>query len=191
MNPTKRSFLKAGSILAIISAVFMVFTGISMFTLSSSVDEKFILEMYEMEYQYVKVPELDGGYHIEYFEDEDDLRPTIVEDDEILLTAKIAKGAIIAMSVITIGIAVVQYIFGSKILKDVKKNIASKKHIITLLVFSILSNSTLTMAFMIVALCIKDKKVTLENINEIASQSGEQLTIDQLTQTEQNKEDNE
>ena len=191
MNPTKRSFLKAGAILAIISAVFMVFTGISMFTLSSSVDEKFILEMYEMEYQYVKVPELDGGYHIEYFEDEDDLRPTIVEDDEIIMTAKIAKGAIIAMSVITIGIAVVQYIFGSKILKDVKKNIASKKHIITLLVFSILSNSTLTMAFMIVALCIKDKKITLENINEIASQNGEQLTIDQLTQTEQNKEDNE
>ena len=191
MNPTKRSFLKAGAILAIISAVFMVFTGISMFTLSSSVDEKFILEMYEMEYQYVKVPELDGGYHIEYFEDEDDLRPTIVEDDEIIMTAKIAKGAIIAMSVITIGIAVVQYIFGSKILKDVKKNIASKKHIITLLVFSILSNSTLTMAFMIVALCIKDKKITLENINEIASQNGEQLTIDQLTQTEENKEDNE
>jgi len=191
MNPTKRSFLKAGAILAIISAVFMVFTGISIFTLSSSVDEKFILEMYEMEYQYVKVPELDGGYHIEYFEDEDDLRPTIVQDDEILLTAKIAKGAIIAMSVITIGIAIVQYIFGSKILKDVKKNIASKKHIITLLVFSILSNSTLTMAFMIVALCIKDKKVTLENINEIASQNGEQLTIDQLENTEDNKEDNE
>jgi len=191
MNPTKRSFLKAGAILAIISAVFMVFTGISIFTLSSSVNEKFILEMYEMEYQYVKVPELDGGYHIEYFEDEDDLRPTIVEDDEILLTAKIAKGAIIAMSVITIGIAIVQYIFGSKILKDVKKNIASKKHIITLLVFSILSNSTLTMAFMIVALCIKDKKVTLENINEIASQNGEQLTIDQLENTEDNKEDNE
>ena len=189
MNPTKRSFLKAGAILAIISAVFMVFTGISMFTLSSSVDEKFILEMYEMEYQYVKVPEIDGGYHIEYFEDEDDLRPTIVEDDEIIMTAKIAKGAIIAMSVITIGIAVVQYIFASKILKDVKKNIASKKHIITLLVFSILSNSTLTMAFMIVALCIKDKKVTLENINEIASQSGEQLTIDQLENTEDNKED--
>jgi len=191
MNPTKRSFLKAGAILAIISAVFMVFTGISIFTLSSSVNEKFILEMYEMEYQYVKVPELDGGYHIEYFEDEDDLRPTIVQDDEILLTAKIAKGAIIAMSVITIGIAIVQYIFGSKILKDVKKNIASKKHIITLLVFSILSNSTLTMAFMIVALCIKDKKVTLENINEIASQNGEQLTIDQLENTEDNKEDNE
>ena len=191
MNPTKRSFLKAGAILAIISAVFMVFTGISMFTLSSSVDEKFILEMYEMEYQYVKVPELDGGYHIEYFEDEDDLRPTIVQDDEILLTAKIAKGAIIAMSVITIGIAIVQYIFGSKILKDVKKNIASKKHIITLLVFSILSNSTLTMAFMIVALCIKDKKVTLENINEIASQNGEQITIEQLENTEDNKEDNE
>ena len=190
MNPTKRSFLKAGAILAIISAVFMVFTGISMFTLSSSVNEKFILEMYEMEYQYVKVPELDGGYHIEYFEDEDDLRPTIVQDDEIILTAKIAKGAIIVLSVITIGIAVVQYIFGSKILKDVKKNISSKKHIITLLVFSILSNSTLTMAFMIVALCIKDKKVTLENINEIASQSGEQLTIEQLEQTEQDNEEN-
>ena len=189
MNPAKRSFLKAGAILAIISAVFMVFTGISMFTLSNSVNEKFILEIYEMEYQYVKVPELDGGYYIEYFEDEDNLRPTIVEDDEIILTAKIAKGAIIAMSVIIIGIAVVQYIFGSKILKDVKKNIASKKHIITLLVFSILSNSTLTMAFMIVALCIKDKKVTLENINEIASQSGEQLTIDQLENTEDNKED--
>ena len=55
MNPTKRSFLKAGAILAVISAVFMVFTGISMFTLSSSINDNFILEMYEMEYQYVKV----------------------------------------------------------------------------------------------------------------------------------------
>ena len=76
-------------------------------------------------------------------------------------------------------------------MKDVKKNISSKKHIITLLVFSILSNSTLTMAFMIVALCIKDKKVTLENINEIASQNGEQLTIEQLENTEQNNKDKE
>ena len=113
MNPTKRSFLKAGAILAIISAVFMVFTGISMFTLSNSVNEKFILEMYEIEYQYVKVPELDGGYHIEYFEDEDDLRPTIVEDDEIILTAKIAKGVIIAMSVITIGISRISAVFNN------------------------------------------------------------------------------
>ena len=189
MNPTKRSFLKAGAILAIISAVFMVFTGVSMFSLANSINEEFVLEMYKMEYQYTKVPELYGGYHIEYFEDEDDLRPTIIEDDEILLTAKIAKGAIIAMSVIIIGIAVVQYIFGTKILKNLKNNLARKKQIITLLVFSILSNSTLTMAFMIVALCIKDKKVTLENINEIASQSGEQLTIEQLTQTEQNDEE--
>ena len=190
MNSTKRSFLKAGAILAIISAVFMVFTGVSMFSIANSINEEFVLEMYKMEYQYTKVTELDGGYHIEFFEDEDDLRPTIVQDDEIIMTAKIAKGAVIALSVIIVGIAVVQYIFGNKILKNIKKNIASKKQIITLLVFSILSNSTLTMAFMIVALCIKDKKVTLENINEIASQSGEQITIDQLTQTEQNNEEN-
>ena len=173
MNSTKRSFLKAGAILAIISAVFMVLTGVSMFSIANSINEEFVLEMYKMEYQYTKVTELDGGYHIEFFEDEDDLRPTIVEDDEIIMTAKIAKGAVIALSVIIVGIAVVQYIFGNKILRNVKKNIASKKQIITLLVFSILSNSTLTMAFMIVALCIKDKKVTLENINEIASQNGE------------------
>ena len=64
MNPTKRSFLKAGAILAIISAVFMVFTGVSMFLLVNSINEEFILEMYKMEYQYTKVPELDGGYHI-------------------------------------------------------------------------------------------------------------------------------
>ena len=190
MNSTKRSFLKAGAILAIISAVFMVLTGVSMFSIANSINEEFVLEMYKMEYQYTKVTELDGGYHIEFFEDEDDLRPTIVEDDEIIMTAKIAKGAVIALSVIIVGIAVVQYIFGNKILRNVKKNIASKKQIITLLVFSILSNSTLTMAFMIVALCIKDKKVTLENINEIASQNGEQITIDQLTQTEQNNEEN-
>ena len=191
MNPTKKNFLKAGGIIAIISAVFLIFTGFSCISALSMVDEENILSTitYGIDYEYFENE--DGSYYIEYFEDEDDLRPERLEQKDIQDMVKIAKGVLIGFSVLIFAISLVQFIFAVKILKNLKKGISKKSHIITLLVFSILTDTILTAAFMIVALCIKDKKVTLENINEIASQNGEQITIEQLTQTEQNKEDNE
>lgn len=191
MNQTKKNFLKAGSIIAIVSAVFMLFTGISFVSSVGVVNEELILNTITYETDYQKLENADGSYYIEYFEDEDDLRPQRLEQKDIQDIVKIAKVALIVISVVIFAVSIVQFIFGVKILKNLKKEIGKKSHIITLLVFSILTDTILTTAFMIVALCIKDKKVTLENINDIAAQSGEQLTIEQLEKTEENKEDNE
>lgn len=191
MNQTKKNFLKAGSIIAIVSAVFMLFTGISFVSSVGVVNEELILNTITYETDYQKFENADGSYYIEYFEDEDDLRPQRLEQKDIQDIVKIAKVALIVISVVIFAVSIVQFIFGVKILMNLKKEIGKKSHIITLLVFSILTDTILTTAFMIVALCIKDKKVTLENINDIAAQSGEQLTIEQLEKTEENKEDNE
>ena len=191
MNPTKRSFLKAGAIIAIISAVFMLFTGIGFATSVSLINEELILDTITYETDYQKFKNADGSYYIEYFEDEDDLRPQTLTQKDIQDIVKIAKVALIVIAGVIVAVSIVQFIFGSKILKNLKKDISKKSHIITLLVFSILTETILTTAFMIVALCIKDKKVTLENINEIASQSGEQITIEELDQTEENKDNRE
>ncbi len=192
MNVTKRNFLKAGAIIAIVSAVFMLFTCFGFISSIGMIDEELMLNTitYETDYEYFENE--DGSYYIEYFEDEDDLRPERLEQKDIQDMVKIAKGVLVGLSVLIFAISLVQFIFSVKILKNLKKGISKKSHIITLLVFSILTDTILTAAFMIVALCIKDNpKVTLENINEIATQSGEQLTIEQLEKTEDNKEDKE
>jgi len=190
MNTTKKSFLKAGAIVAIVMACFTLFSGISIALSFNLINEKTIIDTitYELDADYYE--DAEGNYYIEYFEDEDDIRPERIEQEDIKTYTKLAKVFVVVASIVVIGVAIAQYIFGVKILKNLKKNISKKGHIITLLVLSILTNTMVTMAFMIVALCIKDtQKVTLQNINEIASQSGEQLTIDQLEQEEQNKEE--
>ena len=186
MNVNKRGFLKAGSVLAIISAVFMLMTGGVLMSSVALVNEDFILDTYTEEIGYTRYIDADGSYYIEYFEDEDDLQPQRVEDDEIRLIAKITKVVLIVLSVVTIGLAVAQFVFAILISKNLKKDKSSKKQIITMLVLSILTSTTITAAFMIVALCLKDKpKATLENINEIA----ENQNVVNLQQKEDNKEE--
>ena len=172
MTSTKKGFLRAGGILALIASIFMALMGLIFVGAAAVVSEDFIIEMYETEVGFTKIEEADGGYYIEYFEDDDDLRPTIVKDDEIQLIAKVSKTILAVMAVFIVGLAIAQFIFAILILSKLSKDKSSKKQIITLLVLSILTCTMLTAAFMIVALCLKDKKQpTLENINEIAAQN--------------------
>lgn len=184
MTKTKKGFLKAGSIISIIAAVLSALMSFIFIAAANMIDEKFILETYETEIGYTYVEESDGGYYIEYYEDEDDLHATTVTDDEIQLIVTASKTILIVLTVFVLGLSVAEFVIAILILNKLSKNESKKGLIITLLVLSILSGTMLTTAFMIVALCLKDKpKATLENINEIA--------IEQTVETEKPSENNE
>ena len=174
MTTTKKGFLKAGSIIAIISAVLSALLSFVFIFSATMIDEKFILETYETELGYTYVEEADGSYYIEYYEDEDDVmygQKVKVTEDEIELIATISKALLIALSVFVVGLSAAQFIFAILILNKMGKDKSSKAQIITLLVLSIITGTMLTTAFMIVALCLKDKpKATLENVTEIAAE---------------------
>lgn len=189
MTATKRGFLRAGGVLALVASVFLALMGFVLVGATATIDEDFIIDTYKTEDGFAYVEEAEGGYHIEYFEDDDDLLPTIVKDDEIQLIAKLSKVVLAVMSVFIIGLAVAQFIFAILILSKLSKEKSSKKQIITLLVLSILTGSMLTAAFMIVALCLKDKKPTLQNINEIAAGNTTETTAAQTEVIEENKDE--
>lgn len=184
MTATKKGFLRAGGVLAVIASVFLALMGFILVGATAIIDEDFIIDTYKTEDGFAYVEEAEGGYHIEYLEDEDDLLPKTVKDDEIQLIAKVSKIVLAVMAVFIGGLAIAQLIFAILILSKLSKEQSSKKLIITLLVLSILTGSMLTAAFMIVALCLKDKKPTLQNINEIAA---EQPSVEQ-NNTEENKD---
>lgn len=174
MTTTKKGFLKAGSIISIIAAVLSALMSFIFISAATMIDEKFIIETYENEAGYAYFEDADGSYYIEYYEDEDDVILGVkqkVTDDEIQLIATASKTILIVLTVFVLGLSIAEFIIAILILNKLSKNESKKGLIIALLVLSIISGTMITSAFMIVALCLKDKpKATLENINEIATE---------------------
>ena len=173
MTKTKKVFLKAGSILAIVSSIFMALLGFIFIPSAALISEDFIIDTYTTEIGYTKYIAEDGSYYIEYYEDEEDYALGIkqkVTEEDIELIATVSKTLLIVAAVLCIGFGIAEFVIGLLLLIKTNKDKTSKPLIITLLVFSVLTGSMLILAFMIVALCLKDKpKVTLENVNEIAN----------------------
>lgn len=186
MTSTKKGFLKAGSILSIIASVSMALTGMVFLGISSLINEKFILKTYETETGYAYFEDTDGDYYIEYYEDEDDIvlgEKVRVTEDEIELIVEVSKAISLMLAVFILGLAISQFVISILILNKMSKDKSSKGLIIALLVLSIITGSMLTAAFMIVALCLKDKKQpTLENINEIAAENNSTETSNEEKQ---------
>ena len=167
MNTTKRGFLKAGAILGIIAAAFSILSGLGMFSVDGVVTEDIIKEIYSTEMGY-KLTETNEGYTIEFTEDGETVTITSEQIQNVL---EIAKVVMIVLGVIIIGVSVAMLTISILILKRLKNRTVHKGLIITLLVLGALMSSLLIVGFMIVALCIKDKVATLENIEEIAKEN--------------------
>ena len=171
MTSTKRGFLKAGAIIGIVASVLMSLFSLIFIPVSNYFTEDMMLESYKVEenYNYVETP--DGSYYVEYTFNGETIRVT---EAEIQMLTKIVKGVFIAITIIVIIQSIPVFVLSIIMLNKLKKNSVSKGLIIALLVLSIISSNVLIMAFMIVALCLKDKpqiEPNLENINEIAKNS--------------------
>lgn len=163
MSGTKKGFLKAGSILGIVVASLLMLASVVVFSSIAMVSEEFILDSYSLEPNYNYYEEADGSYWIEYTEDGQEIT---VSDEEIEIVTDLARTTMIVIGAIFLGFAVAMLVMSIIVLKGANREQSKKGAIITLLVLSALIGNVLIMAFMIVALCLKDKKPTLENINE-------------------------
>lgn len=171
MSTNKKGFIKAGSVLAIVSGAFIIMFSFILLLAGFAIDEQFVIDTYKTEPGYQYVEEADGGYHIEYNDVEDGiLLVETVTDDEIQLIVTVSKVMLFTITAFCFGLSVAEIVIASIMLNKLKKNESKKSLIITMLVLSVLVGGILTTAFMIVALCLKDKKPTLENINEIATE---------------------
>ncbi len=161
MSSTKRAFLKAGAIISIVLAGICILEGILLGTLSSMVTEKSIKEGYENDtttFTLVTDKEDEtlepGDYYFTYTVNDKEIKIT---RGEIVAIANVAKTVLNVFAWITILLSVANIIVAVLVIKDAKRNSNRKASIITLLVLSVLSGNLLTMAFMIVGLCLKNK----------------------------------
>ncbi len=168
MNRTKKGFLTAGGIISIVLASLCLLEGLVMFTGKTLVTEDFVKEMFNSDSSYtyfeddLTTDEV-GDYYFEYTEQGTVYKITKAEIKGIV---NIASTILTVVCVILIALAVANLIFAIFVLKGSHRNNCKKGFIITLLVLSVLSGNLLTMAFMIVALCIKDTP-QIEHLEDI------------------------
>ncbi len=143
MNKTKKGFLIAGCILAIIASAVMLILALSV----KSIDGFLTIETLEQ-----ALLEEDPG--------------AMYSQEELVALKGLITGFLNVFAIICGGFAIATLIVSIILLVKTSKDKFSKGLTITLLVLSI-GMSNLTLIFMIVALCIKDKKENIENQPEI------------------------
>ena len=157
MNKTKKGFLTAGSIIAIVAACFGILVSILLFSFGIGLKEKHVVEIYTMDETSEYHENADGSYYIIEI-DEETGEATILKESEIEIIVKIVKGLLIVAACLEIGFGVAMMIVAIQLLKATNKNEEKKGKTIALLVLSALTGEVLTLAFMIVALCLKNKQ---------------------------------
>ncbi len=161
MSGVKKSFMLAGGIISIIATVVMFFAGLIMIGASGMVNEKIVCSVYE-ESGYTRVEEADGESYYYIYTPTDSTTTTdnesyIVTQEDIQAVISIVRTITSAMAVYLLSLAVATLVFAILVIKHSSNNSDKKFAIITLLVLSVLIGNLLTVAFMIVALCIKNK----------------------------------
>ena len=165
MNKTRKAFIVAGSVIAIIASIFMLFTSAILFVASSIIDEKFVVETYyAMDPNATLVTEQDGGYIIYYRDSELNMDLTVT-DEEVKTIVNVSSTLCLGVSITSLTFATAGVVLSIILLVEQKKH-SAKGIIIALLVISALSGNLLSTAFMIVALCLKHKNVEVaQNAN--------------------------
>ena len=132
MNGTKKAFLLAGSILGIVEAASLIMMALSLFSMLGTIDVETVRLILEEE-------------------------AILFTDIELAQIAELSNTIIVVMSAYILGISVSMLVLSIVVLNQRNKGVSKKGCIIALLVISILSANIITAAFMIVALCFKDK----------------------------------
>lgn len=165
MNKTKKGFLSAASIITIVASGLAILMSIILFLAGSMCSEKTIVESYKASDEYVYHEEADGSYYFVEI-DEDTLKEIRISEDEIELIAKVSSALLYVGAVLVLGFAVAKLILAIKILMNNNRNKFGMGTTISLLVLSVLSASIVESAFLIVTLCLKDKKANIDNNEE-------------------------
>ncbi len=152
MKRTKKGLLVAGAIISILVVLFMMIISLGLSLVNMMVNEDFILDTYKEDPSYEVVENTDGSYVII---DQDGLEIT---SGDIEIIVNIVKGIINTFNFMNMTSVVLTLIFAIMIFVKVSKDKDCKGAIITLIVLSVLQWNFLTLALMIVALCIKDER---------------------------------
>ncbi len=164
MTSTKKAFLNAGAIVAIILAGICILGGIIVCASSNLVTEKAIKDVCMLDSKYTlftqtEDPTLEeGDYYFTYTSDGKDYKLT---KGEIETMAKTTSAVMDVIAWFTIAISVANIVISAFIMRDSAHNKDRKAFIITLLVLSVLMGNLISMAFMIVGLCMKNKPEVL------------------------------
>lgn len=162
MSSKKKGFLKAGTILGIVVAVIMLLSAIAVFATKNLVTTDFVKEVLVASEEYVNI---EG---VIYEKTSTGATGAVLTEEEIKLTVDIIQSGMTMIGIFCIGIGAAMLVVSILLIHKTNKLQYSMGLTIALLVLSLFAGNLITMAFMIVALCIKDPKPTIENINKIA-----------------------
>ena len=156
MNKTKKAFMLAGSIISIVQVLVMLLGGLILIAVGSIISEEQICSVYDTDASYTRVEEGNGDYYYVYT-DQITQEQFIINDTDIQTTVQVIKTIFNSLSIYVLAMGIANLIFAIIVLKHSISESNKKFGIITLLVLSVFTSNILTTAFMIVALCIKDK----------------------------------
>ncbi len=168
MTKTKRSFLYAGSILGIIGAAFMLLISAVFFYISPLMSEDFVFDIYWDDVENYTPLDSNGDLaetKQDTFSFMDNKTGDVYAVKDINAVSKLAKTAAITIATFLLAIGAAILIFSILVIRTAVKGSDKKWPIITLLILSAIMGNMLTMAFMIVALCIKNKPPIEEVLN--------------------------
>lgn len=159
MTKTKRTFLYAGSILGILSAVFMLLIGCVFFICAPVMTKDIVIDSYYEDVNYTAYDANDvpteNKEDIVYFQENTSGEKITVKDINALV--KILKTVVLFLAFILVGLGVAEMAFSIIVINVAAKGSKRLAAIVTLLILGAVTCNFLTMAFMIVGLCLKNK----------------------------------
>lgn len=167
MSKTKKGFLNAGAIISIVLAVVFILLGVVFLGANSFINKNFVVEAYKADPEYRDISE---GEEIkfEYVGTDQTLVGTVITGEDIEIVVTLVQNVVKFFAWILIILAVLNIVLPVLVFGVVNKESDGIGSIIGLLIVSVLSFNFITMAFMITALCLKNKpKENAEQPKEI------------------------
>lgn len=180
MNKSAKGFLSAASILTIVSSVLAVLLAFLLFLAGSMCTESVIKDSYKDSGEYVYYEEADGSYYFVEIDEDTMTEELRIPESEIEMIAKISSAVLYITGVLNLIVPIAKLVLAIKILVNNNREKFGSASTIALLVLSIITINILESAFLIVALCLKNKNSTASNKSEEDKEKEkfEQLTIE-------------
>ena len=183
MNKTRRAFLNAGSIIAIVLAVVSTLLGIISIVVAPFVSTENLCDIYEKDVEnyktyYVNDNKQEGIDHFVELNDRGEETSVIIYVKDLKNLAEITQTFLKSVGWGVIILEVASFITAIFVLKDASKPTNRIASIITLLVLSLFTGNMVTFAFMIVGLCLKNKipvELEVENFNNLNNNNNKNL----------------
>lgn len=159
MTKTKSGFLKAGSIIGVVMSALCAVFGLICFVGQKIVTRDFVVQVVFdcAENEYTSIENFDGSITYKLYKDGVCVKETTSE--EVDAVASLTKATMTTMGVFSCCFAVAELVLSIFVLIATSNEKIKNSLIVSELVISLLAGNLLTFAFMIVALCLKNKPV--------------------------------